>query len=145
MNNKNVIYVDGTFRANNKKDISSRRMVVCILDQKMPSQFQIRGVIKQGGSIDFANLIAVMEGINYAFKNNYKDLMIKISNQVVAHWIKCNEIKGKINNKESAERILERITGVKSWFNSFEVQIIPSNLNKAKVVLDIKTKGKDFV
>jgi len=145
MNNKNILYVDGTFRESRKKDVSSRRMVICILDMKMPSQFQIRGVISQGGSMNLATLISVKEGMDYAFEHNYKDLIIRIDNQVVIHWVEYGEIKGKMNDKKFADRILEEITRLKGWFSSIEFQAIPSDLNKASVVLDIKTKGKDFV
>ena len=146
MDEQKIIFTDGACKFNNKKNISSRRMFVCIVDPQIPNHFQIRGAVKKGGSNNIAELLAVWIGIEYAFKKNYKNLLIKIDSQTIYYWIRRGAIKNmKINDPELTQKLLDRIQRIKGWFQKFEVEVVPRLENKAGIILDEKTKGKNFV
>jgi len=145
MNEKKIIYTDGGCRGNHEKDLSKRRMVICVVDDQIKDHFQIRCGTKPGGSNNIAELLAIFEGMVYAFNNKYKNLLLKVDSQVAYHWINKQKVSGKVNDPEFTKKVLDRVIGLKKWFDKFEIQVVPRSLNKAGVILESKTKGKDFI
>ena len=145
MKRQKIIYSDGGCKGNNRKEISERRMVICIVDDQIRNHSQVRGATKPGGSNNIAELLAVWEAICYAFKREYKNLLLRVDSQVVFHWIENETIKGKVNDIEFTTMILNKIVKMKTWFDKFEIQVVPRGINKAGIILEKKTKGKDFI
>jgi len=140
MDERKILYCDGACKSNNKKDQSQRRMFICYVDESIPGHFQIRARMQKGGSNNIAELLAIDQTLCYALNKGYKNILIRTDSQVVYHWIENGGIRGKVNNPEFTQKLLDRITRLRSWFINLEFQIVPRSLNKAGIKLEKKTK-----
>lgn len=161
-----VIYVDGSCRNNQALDQSQRKMATCFVDDQIINHAEFRislpkqeiklpsGTRVVGQSNNIAELLAILEAMRYAidrtidretFKVGYKELLIKTDSQTAYWWITRGNVKNNINDPEYVHYLLGRINKMKPWFDKFEIEVVPREINKAGIALEAFIKrNKDI-
>jgi len=145
MNNQKIIYVDGGCFGNQTKDLSKRRMIICFIDTQMKNHFQIRVSFKKNGSSNQAEILACYEGIRYAIKMGYRNLLLKTDSQVVYWWLTRGKVGKKINDPQFVKKVIGSVKKMCGFFEEFKVDVVPREENRAGKVLEMRTKGHRFV
>jgi ribonuclease HI len=129
-----ILYTDGGCSGNDQRDLAKRKMVALVTDE---SGLVISEELRDGGSNNIAELLAVRNAVQYARDQGVRHLQIKTHSRNNFAWVYGRKVGKKINDQETVMRLRDEIDTLRT-FVTVELIWVPREQNLAGFVIEQK-------